>query len=268
MQRIPVDSTDLVAIGYDAKTRILEIEFKEDRIYQYLDVEPDVYERFMRADSYGEYFFASINKHYRYKRVEETAQQPAASGVVALVTGNADKLRSLQAACEPFGIEVEQVDLPVDEIQSHDPEKIALHKAKQAHKLAGRPVLVQDTYWNILALRGFPGAYMHYVADWLRPEDFLALLQGKADRTVIRTHTVVYYDGKRSKLFAKDFTGVVADEPRGKGHVIDQLVVTNGQTRTNAEIFEAEGRSSIPVEDSVWHEFAKWYNLQRRLGKV
>jgi non-canonical purine NTP pyrophosphatase (RdgB/HAM1 family) len=268
VQRLSVDSTDIVSIGYDPKARVLEIEFKEGRIYQYTDVAADVYERFMRADSYGGYFNSFINGHYRYDRVKEDNEQKPAAQSVAFVSGNADKLRALLAACEPFGIEVEQVDLPIDEIQSHDPEKIALHKAKQAHKLAGRPVLVQDTYWNILALRGFPGAYMHHVADWLRPEDFLALLSRKPDRTVIRTHTLVYYDGKRSKVFSRDFTGVIIDEPRGKGHSIEQLVVTSGQTRTNAEISETKQDFSIPTEETAWHEFAKWYNLQRRLGKV
>lgn len=268
MQRLPVESSDLVSIGYDPKRRVLEIEFKENRIYQYLEVEPDVYERFMRADSYGEYFFAHINKHYRYKRINEAEQPPASPDALAFVTGNPHKFRDLQVVLEPLGIAIQQLDLPVEEIQSHDTEKIAVHKAKQAYKLAGRPVVVQDTFWNILALRGFPGAYMSFVAEWLRPEDFLALMQGKGDRTIIRTHTVAYYDGKHSKVFSKDFTGVLTEEPRGTGVSIDQLVVTTGQTRTNAEIREQEGTSSIRPEDSAWADFAKWYNLQRRLGKV
>jgi non-canonical purine NTP pyrophosphatase (RdgB/HAM1 family) len=266
MQRIPVESTDLVAIGYDAKERVLEIEFGGDRIYQYTDVPPDVHERFMRADSYGAFFDAFINGHYRYHRIKE--EKKDAPQAVAFISGNPDKMRGLIAACQLFEIAVDRIDLPVDEIQGHEPDKIALHKAKQAYKLAGRPVLVQDTYWNILALRGFPGAYMHDVAVWLRAEDFLALMAGKADRTVIRTHTVVYYDGKRSKLFSKDFTGVIADEARGGGYSIDQVVITTGQTRTNAEIHETEGELNIPVEESVWYDFAKWYNMQRRLGKV
>ncbi len=267
MQRLPVESTDLVSIGYDAKERVLEIEFKEDRIYQYTDVEPDVYERFMRADSYGEYFFAHINKHYRYQRVHDK-KDDRLFDKLALVTGNANKLRDMRAVCEPFGIQIEQLDLPVDEIQSHDAKKIALHKAKQAYKLAGRPVVVNDAFWNILALRGFPGAYMSYVAEWLKAEDFLKLMEGRADRTVVRTHTVVYYDGKHSKVFSKDFMGILADEPRGKGKSIDQIVISAGQVRTIAEISDAEGKSSIPPDQSVWQDFAKWYNLQRRLGKV
>ncbi|HSW98785.1 MAG TPA: non-canonical purine NTP pyrophosphatase [Candidatus Saccharimonadales bacterium] len=267
MNRIPVDSSDIVSVGYDARARILEIEFGGGRIYQYTDVPPDVHERFMRADSFGGFFNSFINGHFRYHRVNDNAAQPEQGRPLAFVSGNAGKLRALQAAFAPFQIEVEQLDLPVDEIQATDPEKIALHKAKQAYKLAGRPVLVQDTYWNILALRGFPGAYMHDVAQWLKPEDFLALLKGKTDRTAIRTHTVVYYDGKRSKVLSKDFSGVVIDEARGSGPSIEQLVVTAGQTRTNAELADAH-ELTIPVEDSVWHEFAKWYNMQRRLGKA
>src|SRR5256885_161986 len=99
--------------------------------------------------------------------------------------------------------------LPVDEIQGHEPQAIAMHKAKEAHKLAQRPVVVNDAFWNILALRGFPGAYMSYIVGWLKPEDFLALLKNKPDRTISCTDTLVYYDGKRSKVFSRDIWGKI-----------------------------------------------------------
>lgn len=267
MHRLPVESSDIISIGYDAKERVLEIEFKEGRVYQYFEVEPDVYERFLRADSYGEYFHAHILKHYRYKRVYDGGQ-PAASGKLAFVTGNARKFRDLQLACERYGIEVEQLDLPVNEIQSHDPEKIAVQKAKSAYKLADRPVLVGDSFWNILALRGFPGAYMSYVAGWLKAEDFLALMSGKSDRTIICTDTIVYFDGKQSKAFSENVTGKITDHPRGKGRVsLDQIVVIDGQTQTIAEIEDSQGQSSVDPGSSIYGQFAKWYNLQRRFGK-
>jgi XTP/dITP diphosphohydrolase len=268
MQRLPVESSDIVSIGYDPKARVLDIEFKEDRIYQYFDVEPDIYERFTRTDSYGEYFYAHINKHYRYKRVADDVEEKQTEKL-AFVTGNAHKFRDLKAVCQSFSIELEQLDLPVDEIQSHDTEKIALHKAKHAFRLAKRPVVVQDTFWNILALRGFPGAYMNYMCDWLKADDFIALMEGKQDRTVIRTHTVVYFDGKRSKIFSKDFSGIIAGEARGSSrYVIDEVIISAGQTQTNAEIREATHGPSIAATESVWLEFAKWYKLQQRLGKV
>jgi len=268
MLRLPVESSDLVSVGYDSKSRILEIEFKEGRIYQYHDVAPDVYERFMRTDSYGEFFFSNISKRYRYTRVDETSGQDQGTShtAVALVSGNADKLRHARAACDLFDIHLEQLELPVDEIQSHDAEKIALHKAKQAYRLANRPVLVQDSYWNIIALRGFPGAYMHDVSAWFKPEDFLKLMEDKPDRTAVCTHTVVYYDGKHAKTFSKDFIRQISQEARGQGTTVEQVVIGHGG-KTLAEIREA-GELAIPVEHSVWHDFAKWYNLQRKLKKV
>jgi len=266
VQRIPVDSTDVVSVGYDAKTRVLEIEFGGGRIYQYTDVPPDVHERFMRADSFGTFFNTFISGHYRYDRINEEKQ--AVSEAVAFITGNARKYRDFGLACKEFNIKTEQLKLPVDEIQGHDAETIAVHKAKEAYRLAGRPVVVNDVYWNILALRGFPGAYMSYMVGWLKTEDWLALMQGKQDRTIGCTDTLVYYDGKRSKVFARDIWGKIIDEARGEGLPIDQIIIIDGQTRTIAEIENVESVSSIDIHDSVWYEFAKWYNMQRRLRKV
>jgi XTP/dITP diphosphohydrolase len=268
MQRLPVESSDIVSIGYDEKTRLLEVEFHGDRIYQYRDVEPDMYHHFMKADSHGLFFNTSINGRYRYKRIGEIgAEKPIA---IAFVTGNARKFRDLQQACDSFGIGVEQLNLPIDEVQSADPEEIAVKKAKHAHRLAGgRPVLVQDTFWNIMALRGFPGAYMSEVTKWLHADDFLRLMAGKNDRTVYCRDTLVYHDGKRSKVFVQNYQGSITDEPRGKGHVsIEQIVVMTGQAKTIAELEDQGLLPSVNQEESVWKEFAKWYNVQRRLRLV
>lgn len=268
MQRIPVESSDIVAIGYDDKARVLEIEFKEDRIYQYYDVEPSIYERFMKADSYGQYFYAFVNGHYRYKRVLQ-AGETSTSQPLAFVTGNKSKYREMCAACQPAGIDIEQLILPVDEIQSHDPEKIATHKAREAFRLARRPVVVNDAFWNILALRGFPGAYMRYMNEWLKPEDMFKLMEGKADRTITCVETLVYYDGKRSKHFAQTFTGQIGTEPRGVGSMIAQIVTLQGDTRTIGEIHEVHnGAYHGSFENTLCQEFAKWYKMQQRLKLV
>ena len=268
MQRLPVDSSDIVSVGYDPKARILEIEFKEGRIYEYLEVDSETYRLFTKADSYGQYFLGSINGHYRYNRIDKDGKKQGTPQALAFVTGNARKLRDLQMALEPFKFEVEQLNLPIDEIQSHDPEAVAIAKAKAAYKIAGRPVVVNDTFWNILALRGFPGAYMSHISDWFKPEDFLKLLEDKTDRTVIGTDTLVYYDGDRTKIFTQNHSGKIADEPGGNGVSFSQVLIIDGETKTVAEVSEQEGRSCIDPDNNIWRDFAKWYNLQRRLGKV
>jgi len=268
MQRIPVESSDIVAIGYDAKDRILEIEFKEGRVYQYYDVESPIYDRFMKADSYGSYFYAFVNGHYRYKRIEQNGK-PSEHQQLAYVTGNKSKYLELAAACQPLGIDIEQVVLPVDEIQDHDPEKIAVHKAKEAYRLARRPVVVNDSYWNILALRGFPGAFMRYIDEWFKPEDILRLMEGKTDRTITCTETLVYYDGKRSKLFNQVFSGRIVAEPRGEGKTLQKLIVLEGDDRTIAEIHaEHNGTYHGTFANQLGRDFAKWYHMQQRLKLV
>ncbi len=269
MQRLPVESSDIVSIGYDPHAQVLEIEFKGGRVYQYADVEQHVYDLFIKADSFGEYFYAQISKRYRYKKVASETESGKPVGGLTFATGNQHKFAEAQAALQAVGIDIQQLDVQLDEIQSHEAEQVALYKAKQAHKLSGRPVFVEDSFWNIVALRGFPGAFMSYVADWLKAEDFIALMAGKADRTVICTQTVVFYDGKRSKVFSQDHLGIIADAPRGKGrYSIDEVVVPAGQNLTLAEIHEQDSLGFESSDDGVWQAFAKWCALQRRLGKV
>jgi len=255
-----------VSIGYDPKSQLLEIEFRGDRIYRYEDVEPGVYERFMRADSFGQYFFTNINGRYRYQRIDE-AGKPKPEGVV-FVTGNPIKLRDMQAACQGYGIGIDHIDLPVDEVQSYDAEEVAVKKAKQAYKLAGRPVVANDAFWNIIALHGFPGAFARYMDGWLKAEDFLRLMEGKTDRTIGCTDTLVYYDGKRTKVFTETVWGKITDAPRGTGKSLQQIVIVSGETRTIAEIESEEHRSCIDPDNNVWNDFAKWYSLQRRIGRA
>jgi XTP/dITP diphosphohydrolase len=269
MQRINVDSSDIVAIGYDPKQRLLEVEFNEGRTYEYQDVAPEVYKHFMQADSFGLYFNTHINNRYRYKKLTHAGQKDK-TPPLAFVTGNDRKFRDLVLACAPYGIEIEQLDLPIDEIQSHDAIDIAVKKAKHAYELAQRPVVVMDAFWNILALRGFPGAFMAYAAKWLTDEDFLRLMQGKTDRTIVGTDTLVYYDGQRHKVFSRTIPGKLTEESRGKGAVqIDRILLIDGQVKTVAEIEDEESRSSIdPTSDQLYAPFVKWLHMQHRLGKV
>ncbi len=121
MQRLTIDSSHIVAIGYNVAERTLEIEFKDNHVYQYFEVPANIYERFTHADSYGRYYYVYIDKQYRYRKVEEDDGKPKP---LAFVTGNAQKFGYFKDACDKAGIkDVEQLILPVDEIQSDNPEK-------------------------------------------------------------------------------------------------------------------------------------------------
>lgn len=68
MRRIPVSSSNLKSIGYDADTRILEIEFQTGAVYRYFQVPESEYKGLMSAVSHGKYFHANIRNRYRYEK--------------------------------------------------------------------------------------------------------------------------------------------------------------------------------------------------------
>jgi hypothetical protein len=69
MKRFPVSSTCIAAVGYDAKTRVLEIEYSSGEVYQYFEVPPRVYRELVAAESHGAYINREIKHAYRYRAV-------------------------------------------------------------------------------------------------------------------------------------------------------------------------------------------------------
>lgn len=64
MQRIPVPSSNLAAIGYDPDTEILEVEFLNGSVYEYKNVPQVVYDELMSSSSHGTYFNSQIRNTY------------------------------------------------------------------------------------------------------------------------------------------------------------------------------------------------------------
>lgn len=56
-------------VGYENKSKILEIEFQSGVVYQYLDVPKKVHEGLRRAESKGKYFNGEIRDEYEFVRV-------------------------------------------------------------------------------------------------------------------------------------------------------------------------------------------------------
>lgn len=69
LKRTRVQSANLVSVGYDEKTKTLEVEFKHHRIYRYKGVPQGTYRGLMSADSPGKYFYNNVRSVFSYKRV-------------------------------------------------------------------------------------------------------------------------------------------------------------------------------------------------------
>jgi hypothetical protein len=69
LRRLPVESTSLESVGFDASTNQLEIEFRDGGVYRYA-VPRRIHQELMAADSLGAFFARRIRHHYPGWKVE------------------------------------------------------------------------------------------------------------------------------------------------------------------------------------------------------
>lgn len=69
MEMIPVDSSNIEAVGYDVDSSTLQVEFKNGGTYQYFDVPERVFNELQHAASVGGYLASAIKGTYRYSKV-------------------------------------------------------------------------------------------------------------------------------------------------------------------------------------------------------
>ncbi len=71
MIRVPVNSTNILSIGYDNESQLLEIEFNTKRVYRYSNVPPHVYGGLMKSSSHGKYFLDHISGAFSHIEVRQ-----------------------------------------------------------------------------------------------------------------------------------------------------------------------------------------------------
>lgn len=70
MRRARIESTSLEAIGYEAASKTLEVQFAGGAVYQYLEVPEAEHRKFMRARSRGAYLNQHIKPRFLCLRVK------------------------------------------------------------------------------------------------------------------------------------------------------------------------------------------------------
>jgi len=69
MIRTRVTSSNLVSVGYDSTSMLLEIEFSANSIYQYSGVPDHIHRGLMNSSSKGSYFHNNIKDHYATRKI-------------------------------------------------------------------------------------------------------------------------------------------------------------------------------------------------------
>ena len=155
---------------------------------------------------------------------------------VVYVTGNEHKAKHFS---EMVGLDIENIAVDIDEIQSLSLREIIEHKAKQAYEKVKRPVIVEDTKLTFNALGSLPGPLIKWFLDELNVEGLCKVLDGYNDRSAIAGAAIAYYDGVNLEIFEKELSGKIADKPKGKsGFGWNVIFIPDGSTKTLGEMNE------------------------------
>lgn len=181
------------------------------------------------------------------------------------VTGNESKFKNAQAFFADSGITLAQTKLDTYEIQGADALAIAQSKAKQAWEQLHKPLFINDACWLIPALGDFPGPYMKYINGWFKPEDFINLMQGKDDRTIILRDTIIYMDENGPRIFTNDHKGRILESvfPGEYRNPSDVVISLSASGKPLAE--ELADRSFfLEGEDVIWNNFIDWLKTEKK----
>ncbi len=171
---------------------------------------------------------------------------------LTLVTGNPNKL---EEARRITGVEIEGVEIDLPEIQSLHLEEVLRAKADEAWRRVGRPVVVEETGLELVAMNGFPGPLVKWMLDAIGPEGIARTAIALGDPRAIARCQLLVRDGERT-LFAEGSTeGILVLPARGDaGFGWDPVFQPDGHDLTYAEL----GRE---IKDRIGHRGRAWSAL-------
>lgn len=181
------------------------------------------------------------------------------------VTGNQDKANALNRF---LGMELEHRSVELEEIQG-TLQEIVEYKAKQAFKVIGAPVLVEDVSVSFNALDDMPGPYIknfitprtEHQTMQQRLETLCRMLDGLEDRSARAECMYGYYDGNQLSVVSGELHGTIAKHPVGVyGFGWDAIFCAegfNGRTRGQLE----------PSDDpALYPQIRPWAGIRDMLG--
>jgi non-canonical purine NTP pyrophosphatase (RdgB/HAM1 family) len=171
------------------------------------------------------------------------------------VTGRSEKAEEARR----LGFRLDWMALDLPEPQALDPAEVVEAKARAAHAILSRPVVVEDSGLEIHAWGRFPGALVKWLEASAGLEGMARMLDAFEDRSATATCAVACFDGSELVAGRGESPGAIARSPRGSGGFgWDALFIPRGGQRTFAEMTGDE-------KDRVSHRRRAWEALAQKL---
>lgn len=184
---------------------------------------------------------------------------------VYFATHNRSKYLEASRIAEVFGIQLKQLNIEKEEIQSDSLTEIASHAALQAAKSRLHRVVSEDAGFFVEALGSFPGPYSAYVFRTLGTAGILKLMRGERNRNASFMAALAYCQpGKYPVCFKGVVKGVVSRRPKGtNGFGFDPIFIPlKGDGRTFAEM-SIEEKNIISHRAGAFRQFSRWFTSKQ-----
>ena len=160
---------------------------------------------------------------------------------ILLATSNKHKAQQIQAL---LGRPVQHIELDLPEVQAIDVQAVIEHKAREAYRQVGKPVLVEDTSLALHVWHGLPGALIRWFLETVGNNGICKMLEGYEHLAATAETWIGYFDGDAFVSFSGVVEGSIARSPRGNGGFgWDPIFVPTGWDKTFAEMTHEEGEA-------------------------
>ncbi|MEM7028285.1 MAG: non-canonical purine NTP pyrophosphatase [Chloroflexota bacterium] len=160
---------------------------------------------------------------------------------IRFATGNKFKVEALEKWLEK---PVQQVNLDLVEIQAIQVRDVIEHKAREAYRIVGKPVIVEDTGLYFAAWNGLPGALIRWYLETVGNDGICQMLTAFDDVSATAESCWGYFDGTTFHEFSGVVAGSISREPRGEhGFGWDPIFIPAGWNKTHAEMTPEESKT-------------------------
>jgi tRNA-binding EMAP/Myf-like protein len=71
VERTAVESSHIASIGYDPETKVMQVEFRTGKVFDYIDVPAETHANVMQAESKGRAFKRVLAGGFEFRRVPQ-----------------------------------------------------------------------------------------------------------------------------------------------------------------------------------------------------
>ncbi|HCC06838.1 MAG TPA: non-canonical purine NTP pyrophosphatase [Clostridiales bacterium] len=178
---------------------------------------------------------------------------------ITFVTGNQGKWLIARDIFKKYGVELYQEKIDTPEIQSLDVCEVSVYSAKHAGDKLRKAVIKSDVGYYFEMLGGFPGPFVKYINQTLKPADILKMMEGKENRKVVLKECLTYYElGREPVTFISEELGYISDIPMGEGSTMDQILILEGYDKPKGMYSNEEMHRHFMSNLEIYHDVAKY----------